>query len=195
MLSPELEARLGELADLSAVGALLGWDQQTMMPPRGGELRANVMATITTIGHERQTSAELGELLAAAEPEGPTEEAVVRVARRLVLERTGLVVGLAHDLVRPGAGGGQHLLSLLLGEPEDLAGLAAEAGERRVGGLRRVAADGLQLGGHLGVLLKLGEPLVGVELGRRYGRSRGDRLEHDATFLDGNPESVPATEP
>ena len=82
MLSPELTALLGQLGDLGSVSALLGWDQQTMMPPAGAKGRGDVMATMATIGHERQTSEQLGALLAAAQPEGPTEEAVVRVARR-----------------------------------------------------------------------------------------------------------------
>ena len=82
MLSPELEARLGELSDLSATGALLGWDQQTMMPAGGGEARGNVLATLATIAHERQIAPELGGLLVAAVPEGEVERAIVRVARR-----------------------------------------------------------------------------------------------------------------
>jgi carboxypeptidase Taq len=82
MLSPELTALLGQLGDLGAVSALLGWDQQTMMPPAGAEGRGDVMATMATIGHERQTSERLGRLLADAQPEGPMEEAIVRVARR-----------------------------------------------------------------------------------------------------------------
>ncbi len=82
MLSPELEGRLGELTDLGATGALLGWDQQTMMPPGSGEARANVMATLATITHERQIAPGLGALLDAAEPDGDLEHAIVRVARR-----------------------------------------------------------------------------------------------------------------
>ncbi len=82
MLSPELEQRLGELTDLGATGALLGWDQQTMMPPGGGQARGNVMATLTTIAHERQTAPELGALLDDARPDGERERAIVRVARR-----------------------------------------------------------------------------------------------------------------
>ncbi|MDQ3632177.1 MAG: carboxypeptidase M32, partial [Actinomycetota bacterium] len=82
MLSPELDARLGELTDLGAAGALLGWDQQTMMPPGGGEARGNVMATLATLAHERQTAPELGVLLDAAQPDGEGEQAIVRVARR-----------------------------------------------------------------------------------------------------------------
>ncbi len=82
MLSPDLERRLGELTDLGAAGALLSWDQQTMMPPAGARARGDVMATLTTLHHERQTAPELGALLDGAAPEGEVEAAVVRVARR-----------------------------------------------------------------------------------------------------------------
>jgi carboxypeptidase Taq len=82
MLSPDLLARLGELSDLGANAALLGWDQQTMMPPGGTEGRAQVLATLARIGHERQTDPHLGELLHAAEPEDDRERAIVRVALR-----------------------------------------------------------------------------------------------------------------
>ncbi len=82
MLSPELRARLGELTDLQAAGALLGWDQQTMMPPAGGQARGDVMATLATLTHERQTAPELGVLLDAVQPDGEEEQAIVRVARR-----------------------------------------------------------------------------------------------------------------
>ncbi len=82
MLSPELRAQLGQLTDLGATTALLHWDQQTVMPSGGAEGRANMMATLATIAHERQTSASLGALLAAAEPADDTEAAILRVARR-----------------------------------------------------------------------------------------------------------------
>ncbi len=82
MLSPELTGRLAELSDLQATGALLGWDQQTMMPPAGAQARGDVMATLTTIAHERQTAPELGALLDAAQPADDTERSIVRVARR-----------------------------------------------------------------------------------------------------------------
>ncbi len=82
MLAPELLARLEELSDLGANAALLGWDQQTMMPPGGAEGRAQLLATIARLSHEREADPALGELLAAAQPEDPREEAIVRVARR-----------------------------------------------------------------------------------------------------------------
>jgi len=82
MLSPELAARLGELSDLTATAGLLGWDQQTNMPPAGGQARGEVMATLATLAHERQTAPELGALLDAAQGDGEVERAIVRVARR-----------------------------------------------------------------------------------------------------------------
>ncbi len=103
MLSPEITARLGELTDLQAAGALLGWDQQTMMPPAGGEARGNVMATLTTIGHERQTAPELGQLLETEVPEGEVEQAIVRVARRDFDKASRVPVELAAEMELAGA--------------------------------------------------------------------------------------------
>jgi len=82
MLAPELLARLAELSDLGANAALLGWDQQTVMPPGGAEGRGQLMATMARLSHARQTDPALGELLAAAEPENDRERAIVRIARR-----------------------------------------------------------------------------------------------------------------
>ncbi len=82
MLDADLLARLGELSDLGANAALLGWDQQTMMPPGGTEARAQVLATLARLTHERQTDPALGELLHAAEPQDALDRAIVRVALR-----------------------------------------------------------------------------------------------------------------
>ncbi len=59
----ELKTRLGEIADLEHVSALLGWDQQTYMPHKGAEARGNQLATISRISHEKFTSEEIGKLL------------------------------------------------------------------------------------------------------------------------------------
>lgn len=98
MLSPELSARLGELSDLGAAGALLGWDQQTQMPPAGGEARGEVMATLASLGHERLTAPELGTLLDAAEPEDDTDAAIVRVVRRDHEKASRVPAALARDM-------------------------------------------------------------------------------------------------
>jgi carboxypeptidase Taq len=79
-----LEARMRELADLWRTSALLSWDQQTMMPPRGAEGRARATATLRVISHQRLVDPRLGELLdeAAADSLDPPRAAMVRVLRR-----------------------------------------------------------------------------------------------------------------
>src|SRR4051794_4360213 len=59
----ELRHRLAEVSDLGKTMALLSWDQQVMMPPRGAELRAEQLATIGRIAHEKFTAPEVGRLL------------------------------------------------------------------------------------------------------------------------------------
>jgi Zn-dependent M32 family carboxypeptidase len=41
-----LKERLGQMADLHHLASLARWDQQTMMPPRGGITRAESLATL-----------------------------------------------------------------------------------------------------------------------------------------------------
>jgi carboxypeptidase Taq len=67
-----LKQRLGQLSDLGHAVSLAHWDQQTMMPPRGGEGRAESLATLTRISHEMFVDDETGRLLegAAAEING-----------------------------------------------------------------------------------------------------------------------------
>jgi carboxypeptidase Taq len=59
----ELRGRLAEIADLVKTVALLGWDQQVMMPPRGAEIRAEQLATVGRIAHEKFISPEIGKLI------------------------------------------------------------------------------------------------------------------------------------
>jgi carboxypeptidase Taq len=65
----QLKTLLAEVADLNAVQALLGWDQQTYMPQGGGEARGNQLATIGKISHQKFTSDEIGKLLDDLEKE------------------------------------------------------------------------------------------------------------------------------
>jgi carboxypeptidase Taq len=57
---------LAELTDLRNAGALLHWDQQTMMPPRGGAARANSIATLERVSHDQFVAPDTGRLLEAA---------------------------------------------------------------------------------------------------------------------------------
>jgi len=83
-----LRERLGQLADVRAAQAVLSWDQETYMPPAGGEARAQQLATLGRIGHELLTDDETGTLLEAAGAEvsgldpDSDEARIVRVTRR-----------------------------------------------------------------------------------------------------------------
>ncbi|HTX30653.1 MAG TPA: carboxypeptidase M32 [Solirubrobacteraceae bacterium] len=83
-----LQTRLAEITDLSYVSHLLEWDQQTMMPPGGGLGRAEALATIRRLSHERFTDPETGSWLDEAQnsldgsPFDSDAASLVRVARR-----------------------------------------------------------------------------------------------------------------
>jgi carboxypeptidase Taq len=84
----ELRERLGEINDLGRARALLAWDERTHMPRTGIEPRAEQLATLARIRHERLISDELGRLIEAAgaelnsAPYDSDEASLVRVARR-----------------------------------------------------------------------------------------------------------------
>lgn len=52
-----------KIADVQFTSAVMGWDQETYMPPKGAEFRAQQLSTIAGIYHELATSNELGDLL------------------------------------------------------------------------------------------------------------------------------------
>ena len=84
----ELLRRLGEISDLDRISGLLGWDQQTKMPPLGAPARAEQVATLARKQHELAAAPELGALLDELGTLEETHEresfeaSVVRVARR-----------------------------------------------------------------------------------------------------------------
>ncbi len=83
-----LRERLAEIADLSRAAGVLGWDQRVTMPPRGTESRAESLATLGRIIHDRFTDPELGRLLdrlVALEESLPSDSddaSLIRVTRR-----------------------------------------------------------------------------------------------------------------
>jgi len=58
-----LKQYLAQIEDLEGALRLMGWDQQTYMPPGAAQTRANQIATINRMAHELQTRDELGQLL------------------------------------------------------------------------------------------------------------------------------------
>ena len=84
----ELKRRLLEISDLTAAGAVLGWDQSTYMPRGGAHARARQGATLSRLAHEKSVDPALGKLLdglapyAAGLPYESDEASLIRVARR-----------------------------------------------------------------------------------------------------------------
>src|SRR5262245_48142240 len=84
----ELRTRLAEINDLSGSAAVLAWDQETMMPPRGAPVRAEQLATLARITHQKFTAPEVGRLLddlagfEADHEQDSFEASLIRVVRR-----------------------------------------------------------------------------------------------------------------
>jgi carboxypeptidase Taq len=102
-----LRARLAELNDLRLVGALLGWDQRTMMPPAGGPTRARQMATLGRLSHELGTADEIGEWLGELEGAelGAVDRDVVAYTRRGYERARVVPTELATELALAAAAG------------------------------------------------------------------------------------------
>ena len=83
-----LKERMREISHLGSARSVLGWDQQTYMPPGAAEERADQLSTLSRIIHDKFTSDEVGKLLddAIRETEGmdygSDDAALVRVVKR-----------------------------------------------------------------------------------------------------------------
>jgi carboxypeptidase Taq len=105
----ELRQHLGELVDLRNASQLLGWDQQTMMPPLGGPARAETLATLGRISHELFVSARTGRMLeaAAAALDGHSadsdESSLMRVTQRHWDKARRVPSELTADIARAGS--------------------------------------------------------------------------------------------
>jgi carboxypeptidase Taq len=99
-----------EIALLGHIGALLGWDQETYMPSKAVEERADQIALVEGLAHERVVATEMGDLLAAlgSKPASPlgdpsldaSERAYLRVLRRAYDRETKLPADLVAELAR-----------------------------------------------------------------------------------------------
>ena len=83
----DLRRRLRELGVLGSSGQVLGWDQETKMPPGAAASRAEQLALLSRLTHERATCDELGACIAACESDGallddPRAAANLREIRR-----------------------------------------------------------------------------------------------------------------
>jgi carboxypeptidase Taq len=104
----QLRERLAEIQDVNSAAGLLEWDQQTMMPPRGAELRAEALGTLARISHDLFVATETGRLLEAASTEvngdgGSDDARLIRRVRRQWDKATKVPTELATELARAGS--------------------------------------------------------------------------------------------
>ncbi len=102
----QLKERMAQLSDLRHAASLAHWDQQTMMPPRGGTGRAESLATLQRISHDIFVDDQTGRLLegAASELNGadPTSDdaCLVRLVRRQWDKARRVPTDLVADMTR-----------------------------------------------------------------------------------------------
>ncbi len=102
-----------QTALLESVQELLGWDERTMLPPAGGDYRAEQIAYLSGLVHRRRTdpqlAAWLGELAnspLAADPHSPAGT-TIRQVQRDYDKRSKLPQTLVEELARAGVLGQQ----------------------------------------------------------------------------------------
>ncbi|MBA4038991.1 MAG: carboxypeptidase M32 [Planctomyces sp.] len=106
----QLLAHLGAAGALASVAALIGWDQETYMPPAAAAARAAQAEELSRVVHQRRTDPRLGALLrgcqadpALARPaDGPTA-ASLRQALRDYDRLTRLPEALVAELAKAGS--------------------------------------------------------------------------------------------
>ena len=102
----ELLERAREISDLSALGALAEWDQNTELPEGAGEIRGDQLATLQGVLHERWTSERLGALIAELSPASAqtnftdADKGLVRETKRAYDRATKLPRSLVEEIAR-----------------------------------------------------------------------------------------------
>jgi carboxypeptidase Taq len=108
-----LRERLAEVSDIYRSMGVLGWDQRVTMPPLGTPARAEALATLGRIGHDKFIDDEIGVLLDRLHPyeeslEYDSEDAsLIRVARRDWEKARRVPSELRAEMLRAGAQGHQ----------------------------------------------------------------------------------------
>jgi carboxypeptidase Taq len=121
-----LRERLAEIFDLTRAAGVLGWDQRVTMPPLGTEARAEALATLGRIAHERFVDPEIGRLLdrlAPLEeslPYDSDDASLVRVTRRDWEKARRVPAELRVEMTRAAARG--HLAWVEARRNDDFAG-------------------------------------------------------------------------
>ncbi|RJK98504.1 carboxypeptidase M32 [Paracoccus siganidrum] len=85
---------------LSSIAERLGWDQETVMPRGATEQRAEEMAAMETLLHERRTDPRLGEWLEAAQPQSEADARIIELIARDFTRASRVPARLATELAR-----------------------------------------------------------------------------------------------
>ena len=167
----ELSARLRRIGALEQVAGLLSWDQETQMPPKGGEQRAEQAAAVASAIHDLASDPRLGELVALASTAQGPDAVNVAEARRLHRRAARVPPALAADLARAAALGQEAWVAARAAS--DFAAFAPSL--ERIVALKRAEADCLAEAGVSGydALLDGFEPgTTAAELDRVFARLR-----------------------
>ncbi|NDJ78031.1 MAG: carboxypeptidase M32 [Chloroflexi bacterium] len=97
----QLKAHLSDIIHLRYATSVLGWDQQTMMPPGGASARAEQLATLSKLAHQMFVADETGKLLqdAAAETADADYDSDAAAMVRVVQHDFDLATRVPTDLV------------------------------------------------------------------------------------------------
>ena len=105
----ELKRRLAEIEDLESAVGVLSWDRRTTMPAAGAPARAEAVATLGGIIHERFVDDEVGRLLDQLRPledelgYDSDDASLIRVTRRDWEKRRRVPKEIAESWLREGA--------------------------------------------------------------------------------------------
>jgi len=108
-----LKERLAEISDLGRAVGVLGWDQKVTMPAGGHPARAEAMATVGRIAHEKFVDAEIGGLLERLQPleasldRDSDDASLIRVTRRDWEKQRRVPTELRTEMIRSAALGNQ----------------------------------------------------------------------------------------
>jgi carboxypeptidase Taq len=170
---------------LAAISGRLGWDQETVMPRGAAPQRAEELAALEEVLHQRRTDPRLGAWLDAVAPSRPVEAANVRELRRSYDRNRKVPARLATELARMTSLAQGHWASARAAE--DVAGFLPVL--REVVRLRREEADHLAEGGdRYDALLGDYEPgATAAEIASLFAQMRPRLVALRAMALDAPP--------
>lgn len=95
-----LTARFARIATIHEAASILSWDSEVIMPPGGGEARADQSAVLASLAHGLLTEPQTAEDLAAAEAQEPWQAANLALMRRAHARATAIPADLVEAAAR-----------------------------------------------------------------------------------------------